>query len=64
MSDILVYLSVNEDDRAQESPGTALSVHVQHAQDLQEPDASDGRGGNHLTVVANDEDGYGCQDTD
>lgn len=44
------HLSVNEDNGAEQAPRAALSVHVQHAQDLQEADAADGRGGEHLAV--------------
>lgn len=46
------YLPVNEDDGAKQPPGAALPVHVQHAQDLQEADAADGRRGEHLAVGA------------
>ena len=45
-----LYLSVDEDDRAEEPPGAALPVDVEHAQDLEEADAADGRGGEHLPV--------------
>jgi len=31
------YLSVDVDDGAEQSPGAALAIHVQHAQNLQEP---------------------------
>ena len=44
------YLSVDEDDRSEESPGAALPVDVEHAQDLEEADAADGRGGEDLPV--------------
>lgn len=36
------HLAVDEDHGAQESPGAALAVHVQHAQDLEEADAPAG----------------------
>ena len=45
-----LYLSVDEDDRAEEPPGAALPVDVEHAQDLEEADAADGRGGEDLPV--------------
>lgn len=31
-----LYLSVDEHNRAQETPGPSLPVHVEHSQDLQE----------------------------
>lgn len=47
---------MDEDYRSQEPPGPALAVDVKHPEDLQEPDPSDGRGGEHLTVGADGED--------
>ena len=47
---------MDEDNRSQEPPGPALAVDVKHPEDLQEPDPSDGRGGEHLTVGADGED--------
>ena len=44
-------LAVNEDDGAEEAPGAGLTVHVQHPQDLKEPDAPDGRGSEHLAAA-------------
>lgn len=34
------HLPMDEDDGAQEPPGSALSVHVKHSQDLQEANPS------------------------
>ena len=39
---------MDEDDGSEEPPGAALPVDVEHAQDLEEADAADGRGGKHL----------------
>jgi hypothetical protein len=39
-----------EDDRAQQPPRAALPVHVEHPEDLQEPDAANRRRGEHLAV--------------
>lgn len=36
------HLSMNEDNRPQKPPRPALSIHMQHAQDLQETDAPAG----------------------
>ena len=41
---------MDEDDGAEESPGAALAVHVQHAEDLEEADAADGARGEDLGV--------------
>ena len=51
----IAHLSVYEHDRAEQAPRAALPVHVQHAQDLQEADAADGRGGEHLAIGADRE---------
>lgn len=33
---VIVYLPMDEDNRAQETPGSSLPVYVEHTQDLQE----------------------------
>ncbi len=55
---------MDEHDRSQESPCPSLPVHVEHPQDLQEPDAPDGGGGENLAVGAHrkDHDGGGDHD--
>lgn len=35
-----VYLPMDVDNRAQETPGSTLPVHVEHSQDLQEANPS------------------------
>lgn len=35
-----VYLPMDEDNRAQETPGSSLPVHMEHSQDLQETNPS------------------------
>ena len=40
---------MDEDDGAEESPGAALAVDVQHAEDLEEADAADGARGENLS---------------
>lgn len=41
-------LSVSVYDGAEQLPGAALAVHSQQAQDLEEPQSSQGRGSIHL----------------
>ena len=53
---------MNENDGSEESPGATLAIHVKHAQNLQEPDAPDGRCGEHLSVAAQCQDHHGRHD--
>ena len=50
---------MNEDYRPQKPPRSTLTVDMKHTEDLQEPDASDGRGGEHLTIGAHGQDDDG-----
>ena len=50
---------MDEDDRAEEAPGTALPIDVEHPQNLKESDAANGRGRKDLAVGAGP-----CQDDD
>ena len=49
-------LTVDVDHGAEQSPRTALSVHVQHPQDLQEPDPSHCGGCGQGAIVTRDQD--------
>ena len=42
------YLSVRVDHRAEKLPGTTPSVHPDHTEDLEKPEASECRGCKHL----------------
>lgn len=44
------YLAVSVDGRAQQFPGSSSSVHAQHPEDLQEPQAAQGRS-QHIALV-------------
>lgn len=46
----LAHLAVCVDHRAQELPGAAAPVHADHAQDLQEPQTPEGRGGKDVPL--------------
>jgi len=47
---LLIYLSMNEDDRAEESPCSTLTIYMEHTQNLQEADPPDGRRCKYLPV--------------
>ena len=49
-------LSVDVDHGPQQPPRAPLPVHVQHPQNLQEPDASHCRGCRHGTIITSDQD--------
>ncbi len=36
----MLHLSMNEDYRSKQPPGSSLSIHMQHSQDLKEADSS------------------------
>ena len=55
---------MDEDDGSEESPGSALPVHVKHPQDLEESDSADGGGGKHLTVRTHRQDHDGSRHDD
>jgi hypothetical protein len=42
-------LSVSVDDRSEKFPGSAPAVHANHSEDLEESEAPEGRGREHLT---------------
>lgn len=46
----VVHLAVGINYRSQQLPGACSAVHPQHAQDLQEPQAPDGRGGKNVAL--------------
>jgi len=46
----ILYLSVSVDDGSEELPGAAPAVHSDHAEDLEEAEAAQGGGGEHLAV--------------
>ena len=52
-------LPVGVDHGAEEFPGAAPSVHPDHAEDLEEPEAPEGGGGVHLVPVAREDDHRG-----
>lgn len=37
---LTVYLSMDEDNGAKQTPGSSLAVHMEHSQDLQEANPS------------------------
>lgn len=52
------HLAVGVDDRAQQLPGAAATVHAHHAQDLQEAHAAQRRGGKDVALGAGGDDGH------
>lgn len=60
-----IYLAVSVHHRAEQLPGAAAAVHADHPEDLEEAEAAQGRGGEHLAGAADDEhDGRGTDDDD
>lgn len=43
---------MDENDGAEQTPCTALPINVKHSQYLQEPNASNGTRGKHLSIAA------------
>lgn len=54
------HLAVCVDHRAQELPGATAPVHADHAQDLQEPQTPECRGGKDVPLGARGQHGDGC----
>lgn len=55
----LAHLAVCVDHGAQELPGATAPVHADHAQDLQEPQTPEGRGGKDVPLGARGQHGDG-----
>lgn len=51
---------MNENDGAEQTPCTALPINVKHSQYLQEPNASNGTRGKHLSIAAECENDQWC----
>lgn len=57
----MIYLSVCVDDGAEQFPGAAAPVHAHHAQDLEEPQSSQGRRSEHLARRPHAQHHHRCQ---
>lgn len=54
----VVHLAVGINYRSQQLPGAGSAVHSQHAQDLQESQAPDGRGGKNVALRSSSQHRY------
>ena len=58
----LCYLSMSIDDGAEKLPGAPASVHSNHSEDLEEPEATEGGGSEDLASRPQEDDHSGRND--